>query len=90
MRAFLALPSYCQHLPKQKIAIGTGAFAPLLKLTVLRKLRLGTLQVIDQDNVTADPKIPRIAVSREELTDVGRTALDRAILESQRQFYGNT
>ena len=58
-------------------------------MTVLKKLRQGRLPVVDQENVAAQPIVPRIQIPRDELTSVGRTALHRAILELERRFCGN-
>ena len=39
--------------------------------------------------MTAKPKIPRLETSREDLTYIGRIALDRAILELERSCCNN-
>ena len=40
--------------------------------------------------MTAQPKIPRLEASRDDLTDIGRIALDRAILELERRCCTNS
>ena len=68
----------------------TGSYGPLLKMTVLNKLRRGELNLVDQKNVTANCNLPRVIVKREALTRIGRIALDRAILELERRFCSNS
>ena len=54
----------------------------------MTRLRDNKLGVVDMSNVTKS-KTPRVNVNVADLTQVGRTAKDRAILEGERRFCGN-
>lgn len=47
------------------------------------------VSVIDPSRVTKDSKLERINKRRDELTSVGRTCLERAIIEGERRFCGS-
>ena len=57
---------------------------------LLASLRAQTIDVIDMENVTEANTEPRKSVRVDELSDVGKTCLKRAILEAERRFCGNT
>ena len=57
-------------------------------MNVIGKLREGKISVIDQENVTLS-NVPRVEVSRDDLTDQGQIALDRALLEAERRWCRN-
>ena len=66
-----------------------GAFTPLIKTLCLNKLRAKQLNVIDMPNVKLSPKVPRVAITIDDLTSMGKTARVRAILEGERRWCGN-
>ena len=67
----------------------TGAFAGLVKGTVMTALRAPTIAVIDLDQVTTAPKLPRISKNVREMTMIGKEVRLRALIEGERRFCGN-
>jgi hypothetical protein len=68
----------------------TGAFGGLIKGTTMAGLRSSTLNVVDLKSVSKHPKLPRTAISVDDLTELGRTTRVRATLEGERRWCGNT
>jgi hypothetical protein len=68
----------------------TGAFGCLIKATTMAGLRANVLHVIDLENVTKSPKLPRVARAINDLSSTGATCRLRAILEGERRWCGNT
>jgi hypothetical protein len=68
----------------------TGAFGGLIKGTTMAGLRKETLFVVDLANVTAKPQLPRVEVNVTDLSALGATCRERAILEGERRWCGNT
>jgi hypothetical protein len=67
----------------------TCALGLVLKRVMMEEFRSIRIVVIDQDNVTKDPKVPKVKKSVSDFTDVGRTCLFRATLEAERRYCGN-
>eukprot|EP00173_Palmaria_palmata_P002616 Plantae.Rhodophyta-Palmaria_palmata.ctg2734.p1 GENE.Plantae.Rhodophyta-Palmaria_palmata.ctg2734~~Plantae.Rhodophyta-Palmaria_palmata.ctg2734.p1 ORF type:complete len:278 (+),score=27.42 Plantae.Rhodophyta-Palmaria_palmata.ctg2734:373-1206(+) len=67
-----------------------GAVALLLKTDVLKTLRAKRISVIDLEAVKSSPRMPRINVPVQELSEVSQECLRRACLEAERRHCGNT
>ena len=72
--------------------IANRAMGPVLKLKLLKDLRAPKIALIDGTKLKSNPKPrpDRVEVSVESLSDLGRTVLERAILEAERRFCLNT
>ena len=66
-----------------------GAYTCLIKTMALSKLRAPTISLIELDSVTKEPKVPRKEIPVADLTDMGKTARERATLEGERRWCGN-
>jgi len=66
-----------------------AAFTMLIKQLAMTKLRAKTLDVIDLNKVTADPKLPRTSVAVDCLSKEGQTVRERATVEGERRWCGN-
>mmetsp|Transcript_17226 Transcript_17226/g.55920 ORF Transcript_17226/g.55920 Transcript_17226/m.55920 type:complete len:852 (-) Transcript_17226:375-2930(-) len=74
----------------QSESLYLGACAAALKIDMIAKLGDDAeLQVVQLENVTKEPKMPREPVSKDDLSAVGRMCLERARLEAERRFCGN-
>jgi hypothetical protein len=67
-----------------------AAFSFVIKSSLLETLRGGTLEVVELSLITKNPRLPTISKPVIEFTPVGYEALQRAILETERRFCGNT
>ena len=63
-----------------------AAYSPVVKQMVYDRLCASTIAIIDQDSVTEDPKLPRNVIAVTDMTDIGRTCRERAIIEFERRF----
>ena len=67
-----------------------AAFGPLVKMRVYKKLTASSIWVLDLDNITESPKLPRVEVQVADMSPVSRECLERAIIEFERRFLGST
>jgi hypothetical protein len=68
-----------------------GAFSGLIQDTMIREFSSDTLRMLSLQEITAshtDNSLPHKTKKVSELTAIGKTARDRAILECQRRFCG--
>jgi hypothetical protein len=69
----------------------TGAYPALVKLTAMHNLRKPTLMVANLGDIGKSPRLPRIEVATESaFSPEGKECLERAKLEGERRFCGNT
>jgi hypothetical protein len=89
---FEAVLSITQVLTKmaQYEELYTAAYGPIIKLLTYKKLTAQTISVIAAEQVTASPKPPRVDRPVDDLTPAGKECLERAVIEFQRRFMGNT
>lgn len=74
----------------QSEAIFLGAYGPVLKAMTLARLRGEEMSVVNLASVNGAQTIPtRKQVAEVELSETGRTALNRARLEAERRWCGN-
>ena len=67
----------------------TTALSVPMKMRMMEQFRADILNIVDLEEVTASPNMPRVEKSVNNLTRVGKMARFRAILESERRFCGN-
>ena len=67
-----------------------GAYGPVVKLYVYKRLTSDTISLVDHDNWGLKTRAPRVTVNVSELSDGGCTTLNRAVIEFERRFMGNT
>jgi hypothetical protein len=58
-----------------------GAYGFVLKTMAIEKLRSGSIEIIQQDLVTASPTLPRVATPVSTLSENGKTCRRRALVE---------
>ena len=66
-----------------------GAYGPVIKSMIYRHLCNNVLQLVDLTSWGLEPRPPQIGVAIKTFTLIGRTSLQRAILEVERRFCGN-
>lgn len=67
-----------------------GAFTHLIKNLAMKKLRADTLSVADFSSIAKSPKVPRLNIAIDSMSEMGKTARFRATLEGERRWCGNT
>lgn len=68
----------------------TGSYGTLIKRHVYSSLKSRSIKLIDQEAVKEAPRLPRVDADVAAMTYVGATCRNRAILEFERRFMGNT
>jgi len=67
-----------------------GAYGFVLKTMAIGKLRSGSIKIIQQDVVTTNPTLPRVATSVSILSENGKSCMRRALAEGERRWRGCT
>jgi len=63
-----------------------AAYGPAVTLMVYQMLTASTISLIDVDTISESPRLPRRDCPVDSLTPMGKTCLDRAIIEFERRF----
>lgn len=67
-----------------------GVYGPVIKSMIYTQLCNKTIQLVDLSHRGLEPRLPRISVDIDTSTSIGKTALQRAIIEVERRFFSNT
>ena len=87
--ALLAISADVATLSQTEKKYVTALLVPL-KMRMMRRYRRDVLRVIVLNEVTASPSMPHVMTNVTDMTRAGKNARDRAILEGERRFCGNT
>ena len=87
--ALLAISADVATLSQTEKKYVTALLVPL-KMRMMRRYRRDVLRVIVLNEVTASPSMPHVMTNVTDMTRAGKNARDRAILEGEQRFCGNT
>ena len=66
-----------------------ASFGPVLKQQTRTNLTADIIQLIDIESWSAYSKVPRLKKDVNDMSEAGRICRKRAILETERRFFGN-